>query len=203
MAKFGRRSIFLIIPLIILFSLVAFYFFRALKVVEHKAHTSNLFDLGVYRGKPDRDFKLKREDGLEIGASVYGTKEEGVKPGIILLHGNTPLGRKLAFYRVLSTKLAARGYIVLSIDFAGFGESGDPFQFNTVEALDQIKEVSAALNYLKSLRNLDKDKIYLIGHSGGAQTAIIFGTRDNDIKKIVAIGPPRGCLLYTSPSPRD
>ncbi len=157
-----------------------------------RTHISGLSELGIYNGiYPDKDFKLKREDGLEIGASVYGTKDEGVKPGIILLHGNTPLGRKLPFYEVLSTKLAERGYIVITIDFAGFGESGDPFQFNTIEALDSTKEVFAALTYLKSLRNLEEGNISIIGHSGGAEAAIPFGINEDDIKSIVAIGPPR------------
>ena len=183
------RIIILITPIAILLS--SLYFYSHLEAIKLKAHTSSIFDLGVYTEEPDKNFKLKREDGLEIGASVYGTKEKVVKPGIILLHGHTTLGRMFPLYRVLSSKLAARGYIVLSIDLAGFGESGDPFQFYTVEALDKTKEVSAALSYLKSLRNLDKNKIYVVAHSGGTKTAIRFALMNEEIKKIVAIEPPR------------
>lgn len=191
------RIFLFVLLIIILLASLAFSFLEYFNVLgqvntlKQMANSSSLFDIGLYRQKPDRVFKLKREDGLEIGAGLFGTEGKGVKPAIILLHGATDQGRKLPFYRVLSSKLAERGYIVLSIDLAGYGESGDPFQFNKVEALDQTKDVSVALDYLRSDRSVDKDKIYIVGHSRGTGPALVFGIRNGDIKKIVAIGPPK------------
>lgn len=198
--KFDNKRIFLFVLLVILLGVSAFSFLDYFNVLSHlnalklNAHASSIFEIRAYWGKPDSDFKFEREDGLEIGASLYGTKGEVVKPGIILLHGANKIGRKAPFYRVLSSRLAEKGYIVLSIDLAGYGESGDPFQFNRLEALDHTKEVSVALDYLKSFGNLDRDRIYIIGHSRGTETALVFGISNDDIKKIVAIGPPqRNC----------
>lgn len=202
MLKFSKKRIFPFIILAVLFGVSALGFLVYFKVISHvnnlkrSANASSLFDIRLYRGKPDTDFKLVREDGLEIGASLYGTKRGGAKPGIILLHGSNKIGRKVPYYRVLSSKLAEKGYIVLNIDLVGYGESGDPFQFNTLEALDHRKEVSSALVYLKSVGNLDRDKIYIIGHSRGVGPALTFGTDNHDIKKIVIIGPPQRNCQY-------
>jgi pimeloyl-ACP methyl ester carboxylesterase len=202
MLKFDNKRIFLFVLLVILLGVSAFSFLDYFNVLSQlnalklNAHASSIFEIRAYWGKPDSDFKFEREDGLEIGASLYGTKGEVVKPGIILLHGANNIGRKAPFYRVLSSKLVEKGYIVLSIDLAGYGESGDPFQSNALEALDHTKEVSVAVDYLKSLENLDREKIYIIGHSRGVETAMKSGIGNDDIKKIVVIGPPQKNCTY-------
>lgn len=138
----------------------------------------------------DENLTLAREDGLRIAASLYRGGTES-SPGILLLHGNTPQGRKLALYQVLATKLAEAGYTVLTIDFAGYGESDDPYQSGSLSALDGGKEVRAALSYLASLGTVDPDSIYVIGHSAGATYALNAGIAEPVVRKIVAIGPSR------------
>lgn len=139
----------------------------------------------------DKEITIQRADRLKIKGSLYGVVGGNSRPGIILLHGNTPLGRKLAIYKVLSSKLAEQGYLVLTIDFTGFGESDDPFSLDTVEALDRDKDVYTAIEFLKTLQIVDTSQIYIIGHSGGAVPAFRVGIKDTCIKGIIAIGPPR------------
>lgn len=168
---------------------------------------SSILDLRICLCHQEKDIKIKRDDGLIISGSLYGLSDNEAKhPGIILIHGNTPLGRKLPVYKVLATKLAEKEYLVLTIDRAGYGESGDPFQLGTLDAfaLDQDKTVYAALQYLNSITNLDPDRVYLMGHSGGVPSALSVGRKDDRVKKIVAMGPPRRVdERFNDPKDRD
>ncbi len=163
---------------------------RAQRLIQF-LEKNDITDLWFCLCLPDKDIKLKRSDGLGISASLYGVKGDGKRPGIILLHGNTPLGRKLSMYLIMASRFAQMGYIVLTIDFAGYGESDDPFQLDSVEALDNNKDVMAALSYMIKLDYIDKDEVYVIGHSGGADSAFEMGIQEDGFRKIVAIGPPR------------
>ncbi len=159
--------------------------------VANVLEKTSLLDLRVCRCGPEVDVRFQRDDGLTIAGSLYGVGDSQERPAILLLHGNTPRGRNLPLYKVLGRKLSDRGYLVLAIDTAGFGESGDPFSFGTLEALDDAKDVHAALSYLKSLDSVQLSRIYIVAHSGGAIGGFVAGIEDGDVKGIAAIGPPR------------
>jgi pimeloyl-ACP methyl ester carboxylesterase len=131
-----------------------------------------------------------RSDGLKIVGTLYGGERDGKNPCIILLHGSSPYGRKLALYRILGRKFAELGYIALSFDFRGFGESEDP-TIGDLNMFNFYKDVSNALDFVTSKDNVDVSKIYLVGHSLGGNIAFVLGTKDERIRKIVAIGPSR------------
>ena len=150
-----------------------------------------IVDLRMCLCNPDQDIVITRADKIRLAASLYGTREHGRRVGILLLHGNTPLGRKLGIYKVLASKLAQRGYLVMSVDFSGFGESDDPFQLGNPEALDRDIDVDASLDFLKTLENVDEGQIHVVGHSMGGGNAFSVGIRNPVVKTIVAIGPPR------------
>ncbi len=130
-----------------------------------------------------RDVKLK--------GSLYIPQGKGPFPGIVIAHGGTKLGRKLALYVIMGQKLAERGYIVLSFDFRGFGESDDPPKIESPEDLDFVGDLTQAVSTLTMVKNLDPQHIYLIGHSFGAGVVIQEGVKDQRIKKIVSIAPGR------------
>ena len=154
--------------------------------------TSNNFaDLRICRCALSRKVRFKRDDGLEISGNLYGKEDSQIRPGIIFLHGNTPVGKELPFYQVIATKLAERGYLVLTIDFTGFGQSDDPYRFGTTKAVNNNLDADAALEYLQTIPNLAKEKIYIIGHSRGSTPAFDVGIARAEIKAIIGIGPAR------------
>jgi len=130
-------------------------------------------------------------DGLTLVGTIYGIENETVHPGVVIIHGSTPVGRKLPLYRILSKKLVDNGYIVLTYDARGFGESDDPKEIDVVESWNYTCDAIHAVSYLCSFKNVNKSRIYVIGHSFGAQAAMSAGIADGLIKKIVAIGPSR------------
>jgi alpha/beta superfamily hydrolase len=112
-------------------------------------------------------------------------------PTIVICHGGTRLGRRLAFYVVMAQELAKRGYVVLTFDFRGIGDSENPRRFETFADLDFVQDVSAALTYLSGLKQVDPSQLYVVGHSFGAGVAVMSGIRDFRVKRVVSISPGR------------
>ncbi len=129
--------------------------------------------------------------GLTMAGTVYEPPTAGPHPGILLLHGSTPEGRKLGLYRLLGKKLAERDYVALSVDRRGYGESDDPPEINSLDDLAPVADFTNAIDYLASLDIVDPDRLYTIGHSEGTDLAITAGIQDPRVLKIVAIGPSR------------
>jgi pimeloyl-ACP methyl ester carboxylesterase len=115
-------------------------------------------------------------------------------PAVLLVHGSTPFGRKLGPYPVLSQELAKRGYVVLSIDVRGFGDSDDPHRLDSADAIDSVPDLLAGVDHLAADPSVDPRRISIVGHSMGAGLAMRAAQRSTERRKIVAISPPRRTL---------
>lgn len=144
----------------------------------------------VYVGREGTDVTFESE-GLTLAGTLYRPQADGLHPGIVLLHGSTPEGRKLGLYRILGNRLAERGYVVLSMDRRGYGDSDDPPKIDSLEDFAPVDDFVNAVDYLLSLDTVDPERLYTIGHSEGADLALTGGIHDSRILKIVAIGPSR------------
>lgn len=129
---------------------------------------------------------------LRIGGTLYAPSPVlGLYPAVVMSHGGTRRGRRLALYTVAARKLAERGYIVLTIDFRGFGDSERPRRFETASDLDFVQDIVAAVDYLAALRQVDPSRISVVGHSFGAGVAVAASIRDRRIGRSVSISPGR------------
>lgn len=129
---------------------------------------------------------------LQVAGTLYTPSPlTGVRPALVMSHGGTRRGRRLALYTVAARKLAARGYIVLTLDFRGFGDSERPRRFETAADLDFVLDVVAAVDYLAALENVDPARIGAVGHSFGAGVAVAAAMRDRRIDRAVSISPGR------------
>ena len=138
-----------------------------------------------------QEIDLRTPAGLKIHGRVYQTPQQVTQRGrILLLHGNFADGQLHPLYPLMAESLANRGFLVLTLDFAGFGRSDDPFTSETGLETDQEKETELALAYLKTLPG-ERKSITLIGHSMGANAALRVGLRNPDVSSLVLIGPPR------------
>lgn len=184
-----KIKIILIVILIIVF-VSGTIFFKPIKSVYN-----------FYRLNSDVDFYFDnngvkvtfQSDGLTIAGTLYGFEENDdiIRPGVIIVHGETRLGRELPIYKILAKKLVEKGYIVLTYDRRGIGESDTPQRIDLASSWDEGNDASQAVLFIYSLKNVDKSKIYAIGHSGGARPVMQVGLEDKRIKKIVLIGPSR------------
>lgn len=138
-----------------------------------------------------QEVDLHAPDGLTIHGRIYQSPNHVAQHGrILLLHGNFSDGQLHPLYPLMAESLANRGFLVLTIDFAGFGQSADRFAGEVRPESDQESETELALTYLKALP-WQKNTISLIGHSMGANAALRVGLRNPDVNAMVLIGPPR------------
>ena len=110
------------------------------------------------------DIKLVTEQNLSINAKLWMPKDaspDNKLPAIVMAHGYSAHYNNMVG---LSLEFARRGYIVLAFDAYGMGYSdvNDP-----IEHPEWDDGAYAALQYLGSLEQVDKDKIGMIGHSRG------------------------------------
>ena len=111
-------------------------------------------------------------DGVELTGYVYrpeGGAPPGPRAGILLCHG---FGAHQARYLpLIAERLASRGYVVMTLDYRGFGESQGP-RWRMIPA-EQVVDIRNALTYLGGLDGVDADRgLGLYGTSfGGANVA--------------------------------
>jgi pimeloyl-ACP methyl ester carboxylesterase len=74
-------------------------------------------------------------------------------------------------YRRIPEGLAANGYIVLRIEKPGIGESDGPTVCEDMDLLTEAKGFESGLDYLHSLPEVKKEKVFVYGHSLGGIVA--------------------------------
>ena len=160
---------------------------------EHQQVAARSHDEAKYqKDSAAEKVTLYRLDGLRIAGKLYRPRG-GVpeKAALLLLHGNFAEGQSFTLYPIMAAELAERGYLVLTIDFAGYGASEDPFASPTPRVVNFETETEAALAYLREKSLVPAKKIGIIGHSLGAEPALRVGLRNPLVGTIMLIGPPR------------
>lgn len=89
----------------------------------------------------------------------------------------------------LSNFLVSKGYATLRFDKRSYtyGNSIDP---KTITIYDFIKDIESAIDYAKTLENIDTSCINLLGHSQGGTLIPYIARKRNDIKKLIALATP-------------
>lgn len=114
-------------------------------------------------------------------------------PAAILISGSgqqdrdeTLMGHKP--FAVIADHLTKLGFAVLRVDDRGKGKSTGEIVKAT--SADFAKDVITSFNYLKGRKEIDKNKIGLIGHSEGGLIAAIVAAERNDINFIILLAGP-------------
>lgn len=147
-------------------------------------------------------------DGTRLSGDVFypNTYKEGEKlPAIVLCTGWG--GNKGNLNKSYAPAFAAAGFVVLTFDYRGWGESDsrlviegamptpDENGMITVKAkairelvdpIDQLEDIQSALDYLEGEPMVDKNRIGLWGTSNGGGLAIHTTANDSRIKAVVS-----------------
>ncbi len=114
-------------------------------------------------------------------------------PAVVLISGSGAQNRDEELmghkpFLVLADYLTQNGYAVLRYDDRGsFGSTGD---FSSATTFDLANDAEAALNYLKSRKEINPKKIGLMGHSEGGIIAPIVAVKNSNVAFIVLLAGP-------------
>ncbi|MFD6613303.1 alpha/beta fold hydrolase [Micromonospora chalcea] len=141
----------------------------------------------------------------------------GPHPVALLLPGSGPINRDgdhrrlpLGIQRHLAAALAGAGIAVARYDRRGVGESTGEFLRTGFH--DNVDDAAAVLAALRDDRAVDARRMFLVGHSEGALTAIALAARGVPVAGLVLLSAPgrtgaevlrwqAGRLLPTLPTP--
>jgi pimeloyl-ACP methyl ester carboxylesterase len=137
------------------------------------------------------DITFKNEKaGITLAGTLTLPKKEGNFPAVILISGSGPQNRDEELlghkpFLVLADHLTKNGIAVLRYDDRGTGSSQGSFTKATTQ--DFATDTEAALAYLKTRKEINKNKIGLAGHSEGGTIAPIVAVGHPDVAFIVLL----------------
>jgi pimeloyl-ACP methyl ester carboxylesterase len=128
--------------------------------------------------------------GIQLAGTLTLPKGGGPFPAVLLITGSGPQNRNEEVFNhrpfwVLADYLTGRGIAVLRVDDRGVGQSTGSNAKATTE--DFAEDVLAGIEYLKTVKEINSQKIGLIGHSEGGIIAPMVAVQSKDVAFIVLI----------------
>ena len=125
---------------------------------------------------------------IKLAGTLTLPRSEGPFPAVILITGSGPQDRNETVFGhrpflVLADHLTRKGIAVLRVDDRGVGGSTGNLSQATCE--DFADDVLTGVKYLKSRKEINPNKIGLIGHGEGGDIAPITASRSSDVAFIV------------------
>lgn len=169
-----------------LFLLIVLFFLQG---NAENCSARNMWEEGSEPGAVDslkKSITLLTEDGVAISAGfAVPADTAGKYPALILIHQG---GSDRSEWDSFLPKLLKENYAVLAYDVRGHGQSG---KVDDIYALFDDpdlapKDLAAAIQYLKSVAEVDSNRIGVVGASIGANLACVASSRMG-IKTAVAI----------------
>lgn len=142
----------------------------------------------------EEEVTFKNENaGIELAGTLTLPTKDGQYPTVILITGSGAQNRDEELlghkpFLIISDYLTRNGIGVLRYDDRGTAAStGD---FSTATTADFALDVRAAIEYLKTLKEVKKDQIGLVGHSEGGMIAPIVAAKSEDVAFAVLLAGP-------------
>ena len=135
---------------------------------------------------------LTTPDGIVLKATYFAAGKPG--PGVLLLH---QCNRQRKVWDGLAERLASSGINVLTLDYRGYGESGDtpndklsPEEQKKMATEIWPRDFDMALEYLESQPGVVRAKIGAGGASCGVNNSIQLARRHSEIEPLMLLSGP-------------
>jgi fermentation-respiration switch protein FrsA (DUF1100 family) len=130
---------------------------------------------------------------ITLAGTFTFPQSEGTFPAVLLLSGSGPQDRDETVFGhrpffVLADYLTRRGIAVLRVDDRGIG--GSTGDFDQATAIDFTSDAIAGVNYLRNRKEINQEKIGLIGHSEGGMIAPMVAVKTPSVAFMVLIASP-------------
>ena len=113
------------------------------------------------------------------------------RPGVVVAHGFAGSARLMAQF---GDTLAARGYVVVLLDFAGHGANTHPLPdgkaITDASNTALQRDLDVAMTHLRGLPDVDPARVALVGHSMGATAVTRYALAHPEVTATVAISLP-------------
>lgn len=133
--------------------------------------------------------------GFNLGATLTSPPKTAAArlPAVVLLGGAAANERDglvagVPILGQLAGALADAGYLAVRFDKRGYGQSGGRAESATLG--DQAEDALAIVRWLSNRRDVDRDRIALVGHNEGAWAALLAASRERRIAGVVAMAAP-------------
>jgi dienelactone hydrolase len=147
-------------------------------------------------------------EGVRLAGDIYqpdGLNAEDKLPGLLLVTGWG--GAKKNLNRAYAPQFAELGFVVLTFDFKGWGESNGPLLLqealpavddraevevkaihvrNVVDPFSMLADTRAALHYLAGEKNVDATNMGIWGTSYGGGLSLVTAANDSRIRALVS-----------------
>ena len=143
------------------------------------------------------DAEEVKYSNLTANVTLAGTltlpRSEKPSPAVLLIAGSGAIDRDETVFEhkpflVLADHLTKQGFAVLRVDKRGIGQSTGNYDLATTE--DFAADALAGVEYLKTRKEVDAERIGLIGHSEGGLIAPMVAVKSNDVAFIVLMAGP-------------
>jgi len=134
-------------------------------------------------------------DGSAIAGSIsYPQSAIGKVPAVVLIGSNGPVDRTqpvgvTPVFDLYANALNASGYAVLRYDNRGVGQSTTKTQAERVRRQNFVDDAVAAIRAAAADPAIDPSRVYVLGLSEGAETAIAAALQGAPIRGLVLVGP--------------
>jgi fermentation-respiration switch protein FrsA (DUF1100 family) len=127
-------------------------------------------------------------DNIPIAGELHLPEGRGPYPTVVICHG-IPSGKPKdpadGGYPALAARICREGFAAFIFNFRGAGESGGNFDLS-----GWARDLTAAIDYLWELPELDRAHLSLLGFSGGAAVAIYAAAQDERVSCVAACACP-------------
>lgn len=142
----------------------------------------------------EEEIKFK-SNTIELAGTLTLPDADGTFPAVLLIAGSGPVDRnenvkkmKINAFFDISHYLAQNGIASLRYDKRGIGQSeGDHW---TTGFYDLVQDAHAALEFLKQQKNIQPNRIFILGHSEGSMIATRLAGIGAEVAGIMLIAGP-------------
>jgi uncharacterized protein len=136
---------------------------------------------------------MNTKDNIELAGTLTLPEGKGPFPVAIMITGSGPQNRNEEFvghkpFWVIADYLTRKGIAVLRYDDRGFAQSKGTFANSTI--FDFAKDAHAALDFLSTRKEINKNQMGIIGHSEGGIVASIVASERKELGFIVLLAGP-------------